>query len=87
MNFQIRVSNELPGEPFLNKFFVYVFVLNLSFSLVIKIEAKKVSKEENNQIPLALVLGLLKLFLKHYIKITVVISVALPEAHFKTFLS
>lgn len=87
MNFQIKVSNELPGEPFLNNFFVYVFVLNLSIILVIKIEAKKVCKEENKQILLALVLGLLKLFLKHYIKITVVISVALPEAHFKTFLS
>lgn len=81
-----RVSNALPREPFFNIFFCYIFALNLSFILVvIKIEAMKVSKEENNQIPLALVLGLLKLLPKHYIKITVVISAALPEAHFKTF--
>lgn len=86
VNSQIRASNTFPGEPFCNEFFCYVFALNLSFILVvIKLEAVKVSKEENDQVPLALVLGLLKLLPKHYIKITVVISAALPEAHFKAF--
>lgn len=86
VNSQIRVSSAVPGESFFNKCFCYIFALNLSFILVIiRIEAMKVSKEENNQIPLALVLGLLKLLLKHCMKITVVISAAPPEAHFKTF--
>lgn len=64
----------------------YIFALNLGLILaVIKIEVIKLSKEENNQIPLALVQGLLKLLLKRYLKITVVVSAALSEVHFKTF--
>lgn len=47
----------------------------------------KVSKEENNQIPLVPVQSLLKLLLKHYLEITVVVSAVLSEVHFKTFWS
>lgn len=42
----------------------------------------KVSKEENNQILLALVQGLLKFLLKHYLKITVVAKCC---SHWSTF--
>jgi len=50
-------------------------MLNLNFSLVIKVQAAEVSKEENTQIS-ALLPSFLKVLLMHHITITVGVTTA-----------